>query len=257
MIRIWLSRGVSIPLREQLTAQLILGVLSGRLAPGERLPSVRDLARRLKLHANTISAAYRDLARRGWVSRRRGSGVFVRELRIPGSGGGVDAFAREWAEQGLARGYSLEAMQSALARLSSDPAPRRFLVIDPEEALAEILAAEIGEATGSPPAFAPFETAAPAPGTCLLVSEAHRSRCSELFPGVEMRAIRLRSMQEVLAGRRRSDSLRTRSSTAPPSKPAGARVSTPATSSPPTWLRPPRCPPRSVRTSSAWSPPIS
>jgi hypothetical protein len=127
----------------------------------------------------------------------------VRELRIPAAGGGVDAFVREWAGQGLARGYSLDAMQSALACLSSDRAPRRFLVIDPEEALAEILAAEIGEATGSPPAFAPFEAAAPEPGTCLLVSEAHRARCSEFFPGAAMRAIRLRSMQEVLAGRRR------------------------------------------------------
>ena len=63
MVRLWLSRGTSIPIREQLSAQLILGVLSGRLAPGERLPSVRELARRLNVHANTISATYQDLAK--------------------------------------------------------------------------------------------------------------------------------------------------------------------------------------------------
>jgi GntR family transcriptional regulator len=203
VIRIWLSRGVTIPVREQLSAQLILGILSGRIAPGERLPSVRELARRLKLHANTISAAYRDLAARGYVSQRRGSGVFVRDLNIANAAGGVDAFVRGWAEQGIARGYSLESMQAALARMRQEAAARRFLVVDPEEAFAEILAAEIGEATGAPPPFASFDTAAPSPGACLLVSDANRARCAELFPGVEIRPIRLRAMQDFLTGRKR------------------------------------------------------
>src|SRR5260370_40655765 len=100
MIRLWLSRGTSIPVREQLSAQLILGILSGRLAPGERLPSVRELARRLKLHANTISATYQDLAKRRWVSRRRGSGVFVRDLGMSVNGGSIEIFVHRCIEEG-------------------------------------------------------------------------------------------------------------------------------------------------------------
>jgi DNA-binding transcriptional regulator YhcF (GntR family) len=56
MVRIWISRQSTIPVREQLSAQLRFGILSGRLAPAEHLPSVRELARRLKVHANTVSA---------------------------------------------------------------------------------------------------------------------------------------------------------------------------------------------------------
>ena len=81
MIRFWLSRNAAIPIYEQLTSQFILGILSRRIAPGEKLPSVRELARRLKIHPNTVSAVYRTLGGEGWVDQRRGSGVFVRPQR--------------------------------------------------------------------------------------------------------------------------------------------------------------------------------
>ena len=57
MLGLWVSRNSTVSIREQLTAQLVLGIVSGRLAPGERLPSLRALARRLRIHANTMSAA--------------------------------------------------------------------------------------------------------------------------------------------------------------------------------------------------------
>ena len=44
-----------------------------RLRDGELLPSVRELARRLKVHHNTVSEAYQDLVQRKWLERRRGS----------------------------------------------------------------------------------------------------------------------------------------------------------------------------------------
>jgi DNA-binding transcriptional regulator YhcF (GntR family) len=81
MFRIWISRSGSIPIREQLSAQVLFGILSHRLRPGERLPSVRDLARRIKMHPNTVSAAYSDLVERGWLKRKSGSGVFVADLK--------------------------------------------------------------------------------------------------------------------------------------------------------------------------------
>ena len=62
-----LNRRGGVPLRDQLLAQLELKILGGGIAPGQRLPSVRVLARRLGLHPNTVSAAYRDLERAGHV----------------------------------------------------------------------------------------------------------------------------------------------------------------------------------------------
>jgi len=80
-MRFWFEHSSEVSLREQLVAQVTLGILCGELAPGERLPSIRDLARRFEMHANTVSTGYRQLEAEGWVELRKGSGVFVRPLR--------------------------------------------------------------------------------------------------------------------------------------------------------------------------------
>src|ERR1700693_6167086 len=116
MNRIWISRDSSIPIREQYSAQLLFGIVSRRFGPSERLPSVRDLARRLKVHPNTVSAAYRDLAARGWVKGKAGSGVFVCDIKHPQTGDGIDTFVHAWMEEGLSRGFSLEALKTAFEK---------------------------------------------------------------------------------------------------------------------------------------------
>src|SRR5690348_18277032 len=78
-MQFWFARGSDVSIREQLVTQVVLGILSEDLAPGQRLPSTRELARRFHLHANTVSAAYRQLERERWVELRRGSGVYVRD----------------------------------------------------------------------------------------------------------------------------------------------------------------------------------
>ena len=77
-MRLWLSKSSEVPIRKQLEAQIILGILSNDLKTSQRLPSTRELARRYKIHSNTVSAAYRQLASKGWVDFRKGSGVYVR-----------------------------------------------------------------------------------------------------------------------------------------------------------------------------------
>jgi DNA-binding transcriptional MocR family regulator len=51
---------------------------SGRLRPGERLPTQRDLAKRLGINFTTVTRAYDEARRRGLLSARAGSGTFVR-----------------------------------------------------------------------------------------------------------------------------------------------------------------------------------
>ncbi len=62
-----------VTIREQLVEQIIFLIATGKLQPGEALPSVRGLARPHKIHHNTISQAYQDLVDRDWLIRRRGS----------------------------------------------------------------------------------------------------------------------------------------------------------------------------------------
>ena len=99
-----LNRKGGVPLHDQLLAQLELRILGGSLAPGERLPSVRALARQLGLHANTVSAAYRELETAGHVQLKRGAGVFVR-VGAPSTleeARGLDEMARRIADGPMA-----------------------------------------------------------------------------------------------------------------------------------------------------------
>jgi GntR family transcriptional regulator len=66
-----------LPIYRQLAAQLREAVARGRLAPDERLPSVRDLSRALVVNPNTIARVYTELEREGVLNTRPGLGVFV------------------------------------------------------------------------------------------------------------------------------------------------------------------------------------
>jgi DNA-binding transcriptional regulator YhcF (GntR family) len=65
------------PLFEQLRSQIIDGVRDGRLPPGTRLPTVRELAAQLGLAVNTVARAYRELETAGIVETRGRFGTFV------------------------------------------------------------------------------------------------------------------------------------------------------------------------------------
>ena len=77
-MRLWLNRTGEVSLREQLITQVQLAILCRELLPGQRLPSIRELARRHGIHSNTVSGAYSELEAEGWLELRRGSGVYVR-----------------------------------------------------------------------------------------------------------------------------------------------------------------------------------
>ena len=52
-------------------------IMAGELRPGEKLPSVRDLAAQLAINPNTIQRAYRRLEAEGWIATVPGKGCFV------------------------------------------------------------------------------------------------------------------------------------------------------------------------------------
>ena len=64
---------------EQLADQVRFAVAAERLRPGDQLPSVREVARSVRLNPNTVSRAWRELELSGLLFARRGSGMFVTE----------------------------------------------------------------------------------------------------------------------------------------------------------------------------------
>lgn len=151
-MRLWLSRGSEVSIRDQLVTQVILSILSGELTPGERLPSIRELARRFHVHPNTISAGYRELARNQWVDFLKGSGIFVRKERPghPSQAIALDQLIRSFFQGARATGASLSSIRLRLRHWLEMQPPDHFLLIEPDATLAQILISEIQAAVSLP-----------------------------------------------------------------------------------------------------------
>lgn len=80
------------PLYEQIAARVRVAIALGELSAGDTLPSMRQLARQLRVNPATVVQAYRDLAIDGFVETRHGRGTFV--LEVPGQVRGEERRAR-------------------------------------------------------------------------------------------------------------------------------------------------------------------
>ena len=194
MMRLWLSKNSAASLREQLGTQLTLGVISGDLKPGEKLPSVRELARRYKIHSNTVSAAYRDVEGRGWLEVRKGSGVYVREVHRAAEKSSLDELIEGFLAQTRERGFSAAEVRTGLARVLGAAPVRRITLIEPEPELGAILTAELRKHLSLPITTGIADAGA----AVALMSRAHL-----IPPGVRHHLLRMHSVPEYLQGQTR------------------------------------------------------
>ena len=83
--RFQIDRASPLPVYVQLAEQIRLLIHRGALAPGDPLPTVRELAVALGLNANTVTRVYRDLQQEGLLRLERGLGTSVapRQQRGP------------------------------------------------------------------------------------------------------------------------------------------------------------------------------
>ena len=72
-----ISNASSKPIYEQITGQIKVMILSGELAEGEQLPSIRALANSLRVSAITTKRAYADLEADDFIETVQGKGSFV------------------------------------------------------------------------------------------------------------------------------------------------------------------------------------
>ena len=68
------------PIYTQITDGFRDQILAGILNPGDKLPSVRELATALTINPNTIQRAYRELENQGWISSVPGKGSFIQGI---------------------------------------------------------------------------------------------------------------------------------------------------------------------------------
>ena len=109
------------PIYEQITAQIKNLILSGALAEGQALPSMRQLARDLRISVITTKRAYEDLEREGFLTNVPGKGCFVaakdpallREETLRR----IEAALQQATDLALAGGVSLQELTDTLALL--------------------------------------------------------------------------------------------------------------------------------------------
>src|SRR5579863_1481261 len=70
------------PVYRQVIDQVRGGMASGRLAPGDQLPTVRQLAVDLAINPNTVVRAYRELELGGLLETHQGTGTFIGAQKI-------------------------------------------------------------------------------------------------------------------------------------------------------------------------------
>ena len=114
-----------IPLYEQIIHQVRVLIEDGTLAPGEQLPTTRQLAVMLGINFNTVARAYRLLGHEGLISTQPGRGTFVLddpksiskdkiETRL------LEDLARFYIDKAGYLGYSPQEIQDCLEKLVSE-----------------------------------------------------------------------------------------------------------------------------------------
>lgn len=106
------------PIFEQLVFQVKALVARGQLGAGDKLPSVRTLAREASLNPNTIVRAYDALEHDGVIVRRQGSGCFVTGETSALNGKrrrqALDEYATRAATEAFHLGFSAEDLRAAV-----------------------------------------------------------------------------------------------------------------------------------------------
>ena len=159
LIRI--SRESDVPIADQLAAELTFSIGSGELKPGDVLPSVRALARRLKIHHNTVSRAYQELVTRRLLVRHAGKRLVVRspgEVEQPEDAGNLDDLITKTIRRALEHGYTCEEfLRGVEERVLAQP-PSHILVTSADSGLRHLFRGELTQEL-------PYPVTACEPGT--------------------------------------------------------------------------------------------
>ncbi|MBK7708143.1 MAG: GntR family transcriptional regulator [Acidobacteria bacterium] len=146
-MKLWIAKKSEIPVRQQIVTQVTLGIASGELAVGDKLPSTSEIARRFTIHANTVSHAYQELADLGWLEFRKGSGFYVRETD-GGNENSIEWLVARFLKEARELGFSDEEIRGCVSRFAVQRQPNRVLLLEDDEGFREILVAEIRDSLG-------------------------------------------------------------------------------------------------------------
>jgi GntR family transcriptional regulator len=101
-----------VPFYRQIIDQVKSAIVTGAIAPGDRLPTVRQMAVDLSINPNTVSRAYMELELTGLVDTQMGSGTFISYKKVNRDEMErrriLDQICQEFLSQAFSHGFSLD-----------------------------------------------------------------------------------------------------------------------------------------------------
>ena len=111
-IKFQLDMKSGVPFYRQIIDQVKSAIATGTLTPGDRLPTVRQLAVDLSVNPNTVSRAYTELELTGLVETHMGTGTFVGQKRVEQSEVErrriLDQICQEFLSRASSHGFTLD-----------------------------------------------------------------------------------------------------------------------------------------------------
>lgn len=121
-----IEKGSAVPISRQIADQIAALCASGGLKPGERLPSVRELARELAVNQNTVLRVYERLCGDGLLEMRHGQGTFATgktsQRRLDAHRTRLVDELRQISRQALGLGLSIDELHELLAEAANGTA---------------------------------------------------------------------------------------------------------------------------------------
>ena len=118
-----------VPVYRQIIDQVRGGMATGTLAPGDQLPTVRQLAVDLAINPNTVLRAYRELELGGALETHQGTGTFISGKKINRNDAERERqlaqLAGDFAARAGAAGFTVEELLDRVRELMPDSRPRR------------------------------------------------------------------------------------------------------------------------------------
>jgi GntR family transcriptional regulator len=114
-----LDLGSGVPAYRQIIDQVHGAIASGRLATGDQLPTVRQMAVDLAINPNTVVRAYRELEIRGILVTQQGTGTFIADRQPEDLTGHrerrLDQLVAEFIARAGSEGFTLKELRDRLA----------------------------------------------------------------------------------------------------------------------------------------------
>jgi GntR family transcriptional regulator len=130
MVDFKMDKKSPVPFYRQIVDMVLAGISTGAIAPGDRLPTIRDMAVNLEVNPNTVVKAYSQLEMMGVLDLQQGTGVFARALT---RGSAVPAAEKKRTLAVLCRDFvgraqllniSLKELIEHLAEMETESKPR-------------------------------------------------------------------------------------------------------------------------------------